>query len=71
MKSEEEIESERRASTPDTSAPKYDTTAPKPTVQDAAPKPGQQESAPEKSEPKPDEPAQKSKTKATSRGLKH
>ena len=71
MKSEQELEAERRASSQDMSVPKHDTSAPKPTVQDVAPKPKQQESAPEKSEPKPDEPVQKPKTKTTSRGLKH
>ena len=71
MKSEQEIEAERRASSQDRSVPKHDTPAPKPTVQDVAPKPEQQESEPEKSEPKPDESAQKPKTTTTSRGLKH
>ena len=71
MKSEEELETERRDSAQERSVPKHDTSAPKPIVLDTAPKPEQQESVQEKSEPKPDEPAQKPKTKTTSRGLKH
>ena len=55
MKPEQELESKRRSSAQERSALK----------------PEQQESAPEKSEPKSDEPAQKLKTKTTSRGLKH
>ena len=71
MKSEEELEAQRRAYAQERSVPKNDSPAPKPPVQDISQKQEQQESVPEKSEPKPDEPAQKPKTKTTSRGLKH
>ena len=71
MKSEQELEAERRASTQDMSAPKHDVSALKPPVQDTAPIPEQHDSVPKKSEPKPGEHAQKPITKTTSRGLKH
>ncbi len=71
MKSEQELETEYRDSAQDRFAPKHDTSAPKPPVQDILPKSEQHDTAPEKSELKTDEPAQKPKTKTTSRGLKH
>ena len=71
MKSEQELEAQRRASAQERAETKHNTPAPKPPVQDTAPKPGQCDSVPEKSEPKPDEPTQKPRTKTTSRGLKH
>ena len=71
MKSEQELEAQRRASAQERSEPKHKTPAPKPPVQDTTPKPERQESVQDKSEPKPNEPAQKPKTKTTSRGLKH
>ena len=71
MKSEQELEAERRASAQEWSVPKLEKAAPKPPVQYTALKPEQQESSLEKSERKQDEPAQKPKSKTTSRGLKH
>ncbi len=71
MKSEKELEAQRRASAQERSVPKNDSPAPKPPVQDISQKQEQQESVPEKSEPKPDEPTQTPRTKTTSRGLKH
>lgn len=71
MKSEEELEAERRSSSQDSHEPKHDVSAPKPHVQDVSPKPDQHNSVPKKSEPKPYEPGQKPITKTTSRGLKH
>lgn len=71
MKSEQELQSERRTSAQEKSAPKHDTPAPKPPVLDTTHKQGQQESVTEMSKFKPDEPAQKTRTKTTSRGLKH
>ena len=71
MKSEQELEAERRASAQEWSVPKLEKAAPKPPVQYTALKPEQQESSFEKSERKQDEPAQKPKSKTTSRGLKH
>jgi len=71
MKSEHELEAQRRASAQEKSAPKRDTPAPIPSVLDKSPNPEQMESVPEKSEPKPDKPAQKPINKTTSRGLKH
>ena len=71
MKSEQELEAQRRTSAQEKSAPKRETPAPKPSVPDKTPKPEQYDSVPEKSEPKQDEPTQKPKTKTTSRGLKH
>ena len=68
MKSEEELETERRDSAQERSVPKHDTSAPKPIVLDTAPKPKQQESVQEKSEPKPDESSQKSTVPHKSRG---
>ena len=71
MKSEHQLEAERRASAQERSEPKRNMSAPKPPVQDTTPKPEQHDSVPEKCEPKKDEPAQKPITKTTSRGLKH
>ncbi|MBO6230537.1 MAG: relaxase/mobilization nuclease domain-containing protein [Ruminiclostridium sp.] len=59
MKSEHELKAERRASAQDRSAPKRESSASNPPVHDITPKPEQHDSVPEKSEPKPDEPAQK------------
>ena len=71
MKSEQELEAERRAFAQERSAPKHETSAPKPPVHDVTPKPEQHDSAADMSEPKPDVPAQNPKTKTASRGLKH
>ena len=71
MKSEQELEAERRASAQEWSVPKLEKAAPKPPVQYTALKPEQQESSLEKSERKQDEPVQTPKSKTTSRGLKH
>jgi len=71
MKSEQELEAQRRASAQKQSEPKHNTPAPKLSVHDTAPKPERQESVQDKPELKQDEPTQKPKTKTTSRGLKH
>ena len=71
MKSEQELEAQRRASAQERSEPKHNTPAPKLSVHDTAPKPERQESVQDKPELKQDEPAQKPKAKTTSRGLKH
>ena len=71
MKSEQELEAQRRPSTQERSELKRETPAPKPSVHDTAPKPERQESVQDKPELKQDEPAQKPKAKTTSRGFKH
>ncbi|MBR5091125.1 MAG: relaxase/mobilization nuclease domain-containing protein [Ruminiclostridium sp.] len=68
MKSKQELEAEHRASAQERSVPKYDKSESKLPVQDTPPKPEQQESVPDKSESKPDEPAQKSTVPHKSRG---
>ena len=67
MKSEQELEAQRRASVQERSEPKRDMSAPKPPLQDTTPKPEQHDSVPEKCEPKKDEPAQKPTVQHNSR----
>jgi len=59
MKSEQELEAQRRASVQERSEPKHEPPTNKPPMQDISQKQEPRDSAPEKSENKPDEPAQK------------
>ncbi len=67
MKSEQELEAQRRASVQERSEPKHEPPTNKPPMQDISQKQEPRDSAPEKSEPKSDEPAQKPTTQHNSR----